>query len=64
MADDKLLNARVDDVLAKEGLRLRKLQAKVASQNASRLSRSTARSGLSEESPVHAHQVHAPAVDN
>ena len=64
VADDKLLNARVDDVLAKEGLRLRKLQAKVASQNASRQSRSTARSGLSEESPVHAHQVHAPAVDN
>ncbi|UUZ68464.1 hypothetical protein LP416_30975 [Polaromonas sp. P2-4] len=42
VADDKLLNARVDDVLAKEAVRLRKLQAKVASQNASKQSRDTA----------------------
>jgi transposase len=33
VADDKLLNARVDDVLAKEALRLRKLLAGVAAQN-------------------------------
>lgn len=33
VADDKLLNARVDDVLVKETARLRKLQAQVASHN-------------------------------
>ena len=33
VADDKLLNARVDDVLAKEALRLRKLHAAVVAQN-------------------------------
>ncbi len=33
VADDKLLNMRVDDVLAKEALRLRKLLAGVAAQN-------------------------------
>ena len=34
VADDKLLNGRVDAVLLKESLRLRKLQAQVAAQNA------------------------------
>ena len=34
VADDKLLNGRVDAVLVKEALRLRKLQAQVAAQNA------------------------------
>ena len=33
VADDKLLNARVDSVLVKETARLRKLQAQVASHN-------------------------------
>ena len=33
VADDKLLNARVDSVLAKEATRLRKMQAQVASHN-------------------------------
>lgn len=33
VADDKLLNARVDDVLAKEPQRLRKLQAQAIAQN-------------------------------
>lgn len=33
VADDKLLNARLDDVLGKEAQRLRKLQAKVIAQN-------------------------------
>ena len=40
VADDKLLNGRVDAVLAKESLRLRKLQAQVAAQNANPRSRS------------------------
>lgn len=40
MADDKLLNGRVDAVLQKESLRLRKLQALVAAQNAKPRSRS------------------------
>ena len=40
MADDKLLNGRVDAVLLKESLRLRKLQALVATQNAKPRSRS------------------------
>ncbi|MDP2817009.1 MAG: hypothetical protein Q8O29_01785 [Polaromonas sp.] len=39
VADDKLLNGRVDEVLAKESLRLRKLQALVATQNAKPRSR-------------------------
>ena len=39
VADDKLLNGRVDSVLAKESLRLRKLQALVASENAQELAR-------------------------
>ena len=33
VADDKLLNARVDDVLVKEAARLHKLQTKVALEN-------------------------------
>ena len=40
VADDKLLNGRVDAVLLKESLRLRKLQALVATQNAKPRSRS------------------------
>lgn len=40
VADDKLLNGRVDAVLQKESLRLRKLQALVAAQNAKPRSRS------------------------
>ncbi len=40
VADDKLLNGRVDAVLLKESLRLRKLQVLVASQNATARSRS------------------------
>ena len=39
VADDKLLNGRVDSVPAKESLRLRKLQALVASENAQELAR-------------------------
>jgi hypothetical protein len=42
VADDKLLNARVDDVIVKEAQRLRKLQVKVAVQNATKRARSTA----------------------
>lgn len=34
VADDKLLNGRVDAVLVKESLRLRKLQALLAAENA------------------------------
>lgn len=40
VADDKLLNGRVDAVLQKESLRLRKLQALVAAQNVKPRSRS------------------------
>ena len=40
VADDKLLNGRVDAVLLKESLRLRKLQALVTAQNAKPRSRS------------------------
>jgi transposase len=40
VADDKLLNARVDAVVVKESQRLRKLQALVAAQNAKPRSRS------------------------
>jgi hypothetical protein len=40
VADDKLLNGRVDAVLQKESQRLRKLQALVAAQNATPRSRS------------------------
>ena len=40
VADDKLLNGRVDAALVKESLRLRKLQALVASQNSTARSRS------------------------
>ena len=40
VADDKLLNGRVDAVLLKESLRLRKLQALLAAQNAKPRSRS------------------------
>jgi transposase len=36
VADDKMLNARVDDVLAKEAARLRRLQAQVLAGNAQR----------------------------
>ena len=39
VADDKLLNGRVDAVLVKESLRLRKLQALVAAENAQMRSR-------------------------
>jgi hypothetical protein len=39
VADDKLLNGRVDAVLQKESQRLRKLQALVAAQNAKPRSR-------------------------
>ena len=39
VADDKLLNAKVDEVLVKEAARLRKLQASVALQNQSKNSR-------------------------
>lgn len=39
VADDKLLNGRIDEVLVKESLRLRKLQALVATQNAKPRSR-------------------------
>ena len=42
VADDKLLNGRVDAVLLKESLRLRKLQALVAAQNATARPRSPA----------------------
>ena len=42
VADDKLLNGRVDAVLVKESLRLRKLQAQVAVENAQMRSRTNA----------------------
>ena len=42
VADDKLLNGRVDEVLVKESLRLRKLQALVAAENAQTRSRPSA----------------------
>ena len=42
VADDKLLNGRVDAVLVKESLRLRKLQAQVASENVQMRSRPSA----------------------
>ena len=42
MADDKLLNGRVDAVLVKESLRLRTLQARVAAENAQMRSRPSA----------------------
>ena len=42
VADDKLLNGRVDAVLVKESLRLRTLQALVAAENAQTRSRPSA----------------------
>ena len=47
VADDKLLNGRVDAVLVKESLRLRQLQALVAAQNAQRRSGANAATSLS-----------------
>ena len=43
VADDKMLNARVDDALAKKAARLRRLQARVADGNAQRRQTSSAK---------------------
>ena len=58
VADDKLLNMRVDDVLAKEALRLRKLLAGVAAQNQTFLAPERLRT-LGHRRPAL-----APALDN
>lgn len=61
VADDKMLNARVDAVLTKEAARLRKLKAQVATHNASTKSPQPKGMGVVA---VRAHRAPAPAVDN
>ena len=61
VADDKMLNARVDDVLTKEAARLRKLKAQVALHNASTKSPQPKGMGVIA---IRAHRAPAPAVDN
>ena len=61
VADDKMLNARVDAVLTKEAARLRKLKAQVALHNASTKSPQPKGMGVVA---VRVRRVAAPAVDN
>ena len=61
VADDKSLNTRVDAVLTKEAVRLRKLQAQVAQHNAAPKSPQPKGMGVRA---VRSRPVVAPAVDN
>lgn len=61
VADDKMLNARVDQVLTKEAARLRKLKDQVASHNASAKSPQTKGMGVVA---LRTNRAPAPAVDN
>ena len=61
VADDKMINARVDEVLTKEAARLRKLKEQVASHNASTKSPQTKGMGIVA---LRAHRAPAPAADN
>ena len=61
VADDKMLNARVDAVLTKEAARLRKLSAQVDSHNAATKSPQPKGMGVVA---IRAHRASAPAVDN